>query len=97
MRISVIADLVPPYELVNEAIMVDYGSVPLGGSSYICPVKGVAMAVMPMGDPTSDAVAIQTQLNDVAFTDYHLFRSESRILPATETGSDAPPPAAPPQ
>jgi hypothetical protein len=97
MRITVIADFVPPYELVREAIMVEYGSVPLGGSSYICPLKGVAMAVMPMGDPTSDAIPIQTQLNDVAFTDYHLFRSESRILPATDTGNDAAPPAAPPQ
>lgn len=97
MRITIVPDFVPPYELVKEGMMVEYAQVPLGGSSYICPVKGVALAVMPMNDPTSDQYALQTQLNDVAFTDYHLFRSESRIVPAQDAAPDATPPAAPPQ
>jgi hypothetical protein len=41
---------------------------------------------------------MQTQLNDVAFTDYHLFHSESRIVPAQDApGGDAAPPAEPPK
>ncbi len=97
MRITIVPDFAPPYELVKEGMMVEYGSVGLGGSSYICPVKGVALAVMPINDPTSEAYPLQTQLNDVAFTDYHLFRSESRIVPAQDAPTDAAPPAAPPQ
>ncbi len=97
MRITIVPDFVPPYELVKEGMMVEYGAVGLGGSSYICPVKSVAVAVMPINDPTSDAYPLQTQLNDVAFTDYHLFRSESRIVPAQDAAPEATPPAAPPQ
>jgi hypothetical protein len=96
MRITIVPDFVPPYELVTEGMMVEYGPVGLGGSSYICPLKGVALAVMPMSDPTSNAYPLQTQLNDVAFTDYHLFRSESRIVPAQDAPGDAAPPAEPP-
>ena|ERR1700690_1710153 len=98
MRITIVPDFAPPYELVKEGMMVEYGSMPLGGSSYICPLKSVSMAVMPMGDPTSDAYPMQTQVNDVAFTDYHLFRSESRIVPAQDApGGEAAPPVEPPK
>ncbi len=98
MRIVIVPDFVPPYELVKEGMMVEYGLVPLGGSSYICPLKGVALAVMPMSDPTSNAYPMQTQLNDVAFTEYHLFHSESRIVPAQDSpGGDAAPQAEPPK
>jgi hypothetical protein len=57
----------------------------------------VALAVMPMNDPTSDAYPAQTQLNDVVFTDYHLLRSESRIVPAQDAPPETAPPGGPPQ
>jgi len=97
LRITIIPDFAPPYELVKEGMMVEYGPVALGGTNYICPLKGVALAVMPMNDPTSDAYPAQTQLNDVAFTDYHLLRSESRIVPAQDAPPETAPPAGPPQ
>jgi hypothetical protein len=97
MRITIVPDFAPPYELVKEGMMVEYGPVALGGTNYICPLKGVALAVMPMNDPTSDAYPAQTQLNDVAFTDYHLLRSESRIVPAQDAPPETAPPAGPPQ
>jgi hypothetical protein len=36
-----------------------------------------------------------TEVNDVAFTDYHLFRAESRILTGADVTNEAPP--APPK
>ena len=97
MRITIVPDFSPPYELVKEGMMVEYGPVALGGTNYICPLKGVALAVMPMNDPTSDAYPAQTQLNDVVFTDYHLLRSESRIVPAQDAPPETAPPGGPPQ
>jgi len=99
MRITVLADLAPRYQRVNTAIMVEYGPVEIGGTTYICPLKGVAFSKMPMNigaaEPDS-ATPVQTQMNDVTFTDYHLFRSESRIVPA-DAESAPEPPTPPPQ
>jgi hypothetical protein len=89
LRITVVADFAPPNEEVTTAILVEYAATSIGGTSYICPVRSVALSKMP-GDTGDDGrhaqpSLVQTQLNDVAFTDYHLFRTESRIL----TGSSA--------
>ena len=70
--------------------MVEYGALPIGGTLYICPVKSVTLAKLSTGDPSDAATLFQTQLNDVAFTDYHLFRAESRILPATDRSGEEP-------
>lgn len=89
LRITVVADLAPPNEEVMTAILVEYAATLIGGTSYICPVRSVALSKMPgdTGDDGKQAQSslVQTQLNDVAFTNYHLFRTESRIL----TGSSA--------
>jgi hypothetical protein len=89
LRITVVADFAPPNEEVMTAILVEYAATLIGGTSYICPVRSVALSKMPgdTGDDGKQAQSslVQTQLNDVAFTNYHLFRTESRIL----TGSSA--------
>lgn len=89
LRITVVADFAPPNEEVMTAILVEYAATSIGGTSYICPIRSVALSKMPgdTGDDGKQAQSslVQTQLNDVAFTDYHLFRTESRIL----TGSSA--------
>jgi len=39
---------------------------------------------------------LQTQMNDVTFTQYHLFRAEARMVPVTSDSDGAPPAATPP-
>ncbi len=95
LRITVVADLVPPFEMVKISLLVEYGAFPIGGTTYICPVKGVALSKMPVGvgsgEPLNAASPAQTQLNVVAFTDYHLFRSDARIVPGySETDEESP-------
>ena len=102
LRITVIADLLPPNQYAISSILVEYASVPIGGRSYICPVHGVALArfsvpaeLGPVNriDPVL-ATRFVTQLNDVAFVDYHQFRAESRVLtdkPVGEPDLPAPP------
>lgn len=71
LRIVLRADPDPADALFVADIVVEYGLVELGGKSYICPLKGIAF---------SEGSQLMW-LNDVAFRDYHLFRSEIRILP----------------
>ena len=91
LRISVMAELPPPYQAMQSAIVVEYAPVTIGEQSYICPVHGVAFSRVPLahGAAAQDSatVNVQTQLNDVIFTGYHVFRSETRILNAA-SGTD---------
>jgi hypothetical protein len=95
-RITVIANPDPSHKDVITAIMVEYTSVVIGGMPYICPVKGVAfskwLAPYPAAAAQSEQPLLVTRLNDVAFTRYHLFRSEMKILPDAST---SPPPSTP--
>jgi hypothetical protein len=93
VRVTVIADFYPPLEQVKSSILVEYASVSIGGAPYICPIKSVALAKMPVEGEQDFVMSYQTQLNDVAFTNYHLFRSESRVLTGADVTNDqAPPP-----
>ena len=95
LRITVNSDLVPPHQLVSNSIAVEYDSISIGGANYICPLKSVALSRSPVfavetwtqkGNPP-----VRTQLNDVAFIDYHVFRSESRIITGDSVKNDQPP------
>lgn len=91
LRITVVADLTPPDEHAISSIMVEYGPVSIGGSTYICPVHSVAFARVALGDPLLATTPMQMQLNDVAFVDYHHFHTEARILTGADATNDAPP------
>jgi hypothetical protein len=84
LRLSVVAGLPPPHETMQTAIVVEFAPVTIGDRSYICPVKGVAFSKTPVPSasvPAGDSPGpMQTQLNDVAFTHYHVFGSEARIV-----------------
>jgi hypothetical protein len=74
--------------ILRGDIMVEYGPVEIGGKTYTCPIRSVSIcryiyrfAQGPTGSLLFDQGATATLLNDVAFTDYHQFRAESRILP----------------
>ena len=86
-RVTEVAEMAPPHDRVQAQLLVEYAPVALGDRSYICPVRGVAMIKVPTSaDPgmqRADMPALQTYLNDEAFTEYHLFRADTRILPET--------------
>jgi VWFA-related protein len=109
LRLTLVADLKPTDPISRASIEVEYGPVDIGGQSYICPVKSIAVSHEPaqiylhLRDSAERATDPQmTSLNDVAYGQYHLFRSESRILmgdaenpartPATSAGLPAPQP-----
>jgi VWFA-related protein len=86
LRITVITDMVLPYSGVKTGIAVEYGAVVIGTEAYNCPVRSVSLSRMPVAvagkDPHSSPAPLQTRINDVAFTQYHLLRAESRIVTA---------------
>ncbi len=93
--LSAVTDLAPPNDMKQAAILVEYAPVEIGDRSYICPVKGVALSRMPAAKvgaaQQSLSTAMQTQLNDVAFTHYHVFRAEARMVPDASGQGDATP------
>lgn len=89
LRLSIVAELDPPNQEVKTAIVVEYATVIIGDKPYTCPIKSIALSRVPVGDAVgSSSPPMQAQLNDVAFTGYHLFRAEVRILtgPSPEGG-----------
>jgi hypothetical protein len=83
LRLTLISEPQPPYQQVQIEIMVDYAPVVIADRTYICPVKSVAVSTIPVVGAVADAkhpAPVTTRLNDVSFTHYHLFRTESTIL-----------------
>jgi hypothetical protein len=91
LRISVVADLPAPDDKIESAIEVEYGTVMIGDRPYVCPVKSIALSKIPLAESLGTAGPMHTELNDVAFTGYHLFRSESRILTGPDVQSEEAP------
>jgi hypothetical protein len=98
LRLSLVADLAGPYQSLQNAIEVEYAPVEIGDRTYICPVHSVAFSKVPVAGAATDAqngtVEVQTQMNDVVFSDYHLFGSEARIVADGKTDKDGAGPSA---
>ena len=81
--------------LTRAAIMVEYGTVEIGGKAVTCPVRSVALSAMRYGHISTGAHSVldhdpvKTMVNDVEFGKYHELRSEMRILADGEAGSPA--------
>jgi hypothetical protein len=71
LRVSLRADMERSNPLLVSDLMVEYGPEELGGKSYICPKRAVALW---------QRLLLQ-RLNDVVFQKYHLFSASTRILP----------------
>ena len=115
LRLTMQADHKPSYPMARADLMVEYGLVEIGGKTYNCPVKSVAITrgyepvpatvlglptdIGSLGanqDSTDRPEILQTMLNHVVFRQYHLFRSESRILTDEEAAPASGPPAVAP-
>jgi VWFA-related protein len=86
LRITANAELPLSTTLTRAAVMVEYGSVEIGGKSFICPKRSVALSLIRYAHATTGAHSIldhdplKTFVNDVAFEQYHRLGAETRIL-----------------
>jgi VWFA-related protein len=85
LRLVIQANPEPGSQIARADIMVEYGPMDIGGKPYYCPVRSVSLS-RGTSFLRYDLAAKETagpeltMLNDVAFGDYHVFRSESRML-----------------
>jgi hypothetical protein len=99
LRLTMLADFDPADLPIQAGLLVDYGPTEIGSKTYICPVKGVALSVVRISNPglfsgdsnRMDPDLIQMRINDVRFTQYHLFRAEVRILSGDGTETEGAP------
>ncbi len=82
MRLTIVADMQAPFQLIQVGIAVEYGPVHLGDKTFICPLHAVALSRQPAEETQSVSPPLRTCLNDVTFTSYHLFHADARIQPA---------------
>jgi hypothetical protein len=72
----------------ESSVMVEFGPAQIAGVAYICPLRGVTIAKYfdPYEYNRQDRppTAYRTSINDVSFSEFHVFRSESRVLPAAD-------------
>jgi len=98
----------PQPQMVDQGTMVEYGSVEIGGTTYLCPVKSVYFSFeppLPLWYTTRLALdhfdksyglsedPVWECVGDVTFEDYHIFRAKVHILTGATPGPDADPPA----
>lgn len=102
LRLTLEAEFSQPDLLSRAAISVQYGKVNIGGLSFICPIRSVALTQAPLRPKSTDLDANTrsvtpdpnaqiTRINEVKFTDYHRFGTSMRILAGSP--ENAPPPA----
>jgi hypothetical protein len=94
LRLTVRGDLKPDMPMVRADTLVEYSPVQIGGETYICPVRSISITrwrtvtLLPgLAGEFRTFGPLATSLNEVSFGDYHIFRSQVRIL----TGDDPPP------
>ncbi|MGA8088310.1 MAG: VWA domain-containing protein [Terracidiphilus sp.] len=86
LRLALEADLEPELPMERADIMVEYGEMEIGEKKYTCPLRSVSLSTgrspsmggVSFGPISSSEV---TRVNDVVFDEYHVFRSEMRIVP----------------
>ena len=62
LRISLVADLAPGNPIEHASILVEYGPEDIAGKTYICPLRGVALARGPDLKALNDAMAQRAQV-----------------------------------
>jgi hypothetical protein len=109
-RLVLMTDLAQSGPVFRVDSMVEYDSVEIGGRAYICPRKSVTVTEaltqvirhrackLVADDCWSREVtgSKYTAISDTEYDSYHVFTSESRILPTASTGKeDMSPPGSP--
>ena len=80
-RITIEADLDPSAPVLASQLAVQYGNVDVGGRSYICPVRSIALiASRNLAIARIDGHGIERHLNEIQYLGYRKFGSTSRML-----------------
>lgn len=80
LRITVDPELKANGPIMRSSIEVEFGPVEIGGKTYECPVRSIAVSdakSRPGGDMSTRTIR---RINEVTFTDYHRFGSTSQIV-----------------
>jgi VWFA-related protein len=80
LRITVDADLTKDAPFRRASILVEYGPVEIGGSTFICPIRSIALSMALTDSETITGSAPGVWLNETHFINYHRFGSSTRIL-----------------
>jgi hypothetical protein len=81
VRITLDAELAVNAPVVESRLAVEYAPVEIGGKTYTCPVRGIAVSVAHNQEMEAiEGGGPERFVNLVSFTDYHKFVSTSRIL-----------------
>jgi hypothetical protein len=83
-RITILASSSESGSFGESSISVEFAPTKIGGATYICPVHSVAIMrffdTFEYANTAHTPAPYQISINDVAFTNYHQFRSESHVL-----------------
>jgi hypothetical protein len=80
-RITIEADLDSSAPIMRSDLAVQFGEVEIGGRSFVCPVRSVAMTEIHNHKMERvDGVGIERHLNVIQYRDYHKFGSSSRMI-----------------
>jgi hypothetical protein len=84
LRLSVVA-LPDQNDTIAAAQMaVEYGPAEIAQHFYVCPLHAVALSKVPFkgahAPKPHEPLPLQTQINDVEFAQYHVFRGDPRIV-----------------
>ena len=94
LRLQWDADLTSTTPMAWSQIEIEYGPVDIAGKTYVCPlrsisiVRGRSVSHLTLWDESFTTYGpFATMLNDISFSGYHVFRSESRIMPGFDTSN----------
>lgn len=70
--------------LQRAAILVQYGPVQMGGNTFICPVRSLALSSAIFDPQALQGDSPTEWLNETVFTSYHRFGSSVTVVPETQ-------------
>jgi hypothetical protein len=87
-RLQQSADFKSTTPIALSRIVIEYGLVEIGGTKYVCPLRGISMMrsrsvsdVFQWDENLMTYGPYATLLNEIEFSNYRLFRGTARILP----------------
>jgi hypothetical protein len=87
LRLQMRFDLLNYVPMDLDEIVIEYGPVGIGGKTYFCPIRSVsvgrARSLISLEEWDQSFMSFgpySTHMNDMRFANYHMFRSESRVL-----------------
>jgi len=88
LRIEADADLDESGPLEASSIVVRYGPVEIGGKTYICPLSSISLwrslsesTLQDWDEKFLTWGPYESTVNDIRYSDYHMFQARARILP----------------